>query len=351
MSQPRTKEIAEAASPTPSTPEWGNYADELLLQMRICDLKLKIRGTDLEARIETFYRELDEKEIAFKPGCYLGDEWFCPDGASTIAIPFYLAHPRLKKLEEKMMMEVEGGTEAWCMRLLRHEMGHVLNHAYLLEKEPLWQKLFGPASLDYSESFRARPYSKRFVRHLDGWYAQSHPEEDFAETVAIWLTPGFDWRRQYRGWKALDKLEYVDSLMRKLAGKPPLVISRAKISEASRLSSRLEVYYKRRRRLYAQDFPDFFDSDLRRLFVDSSTAPSAERAAAFLRRSRKPVLEAVSVWTGEPKFTVSRLFRALTERCSELDLRVRNDSSGLEITAYLATLASHYRLTGKFKKL
>lgn len=58
MSQPRTKEIAEAASPTPSTPEWGNYADELLLQMRICDLTLKIRATELEARIEAFYREL-----------------------------------------------------------------------------------------------------------------------------------------------------------------------------------------------------------------------------------------------------------------------------------------------------
>ncbi len=351
MNRARAKEDLETGPHGPSVPDWANYTDEQLLQMRICDLKLKIPGTELESRIEAFYRELDEKAIAFKPVCYLGDEWFCPDGASTIAIPFYLAHPRLKKLEERMMMEVEGGTQAWCMRLLRHEMGHVLNHAYLLEKEPLWQKLFGPPSLDYSESFRARPYSKRFVRHLDGWYAQSHPEEDFAETVAILLTPGLDWRRQYRGWKALDKLEYVDDLMRKLAGKPPLVVSRAKMSEASRLRSRLEGYYKRRRRLYAQDFPDFFDSDLRRLFVDASVAPSAERAAAFLRRSRKPILEAVSVWTGEPKFTVSRLFRALTERCAELDLRVRSDSSDLEITAYLATLASHYRLTGKFKKL
>jgi hypothetical protein len=118
-----------------------------------------------------------------------------------------------------MMMEVEGGTESWCMRLLRHEMGHVLNHAYLLEKDRQWQKMFGPASLEYSESFRAQPYSRRFVRHLEGYYAQSHPEEDFAETVAIWLTPDLDWRQQYRGWKALQKLEYVDELMHKLAGK------------------------------------------------------------------------------------------------------------------------------------
>lgn len=335
---------------SPSGPDWANLTDEQLLQTRICDLKLKIPGTELEPRIEAFYGELGERGIAFKPVCYLGDEWFCPDGASTIAIPFYLAHPRLKKLEEKMMMEVEGGNEAWCMRLLRHEMGHVLNHAYLLDKDKTWQKLFGPPSLDYSENFRARPYSKRFVRHLDGWYAQSHPEEDFAETVAIWLTPGLDWRHKYRGWRALDKLEYVDAVMRKLSGRPSLAASKIKISEASRLRSRLEAYYRKRRRLFAQDFPDFFDSDLRRLFIDASAAPSNERAAAFLRRSTKSVLEAVSVWTGEPKFTINRLLRELTERCAELDLRVRSESTGMEIVAYLATLAAHYRLTGKFKQ-
>ncbi|HMA81156.1 MAG TPA: hypothetical protein VKR81_09710, partial [Candidatus Binatia bacterium] len=202
----------------------------------------------------------------------------------------------------------------------------------------------------YSESFRARPYSRGFVRHLDGYYAQSHPEEDFAETVAIWLTPHLDWRRQYRGWKALTKLEYVDELMRKLAGKPPLVFAKTKMSEASRLRSRLALYYKRRRKTYAQDFPEFFDADLRRLFIDAGAAPDNERAAAFLRRSSKMILQAVSTWTGEPKFTLNRLLRALTERCAELELRLRNPSAAVEVTAFLATLASHYRLTGKFKK-
>ncbi len=350
MNRSRAKEAPETSQPAHSTPDWASSTDEQLLETRICDLGLKIPGTDLESRIEAFHRELDEKEISFKPACYLGDEWFCPDGASTIAIPFYLAHRRLKKLEERMMMEVEGGTAAWCMRLLRHEMGHVLNHAYLLAKEPLWQKFFGRPSLPYSRSFRSRPYSKRFVRHLDGWYAQTHPEEDFAETVAIWLTPGLDWRQQYRGWRALDKLEYVDGLMRKLAGKPSLALSRVKICEASRLRSRLKTYYQRRRRMYAQDFPDFFDSDLRRLFTDSSAAPSTEPAATFLRRSRRPILNAVSVWTDEPKFTVNRLLRALIERSAELDLKLRTDSPGLEVAAYLSALASHYRLTGKFKR-
>jgi len=324
-------------------------SDDELLQMRICDLKLKIAGSELESRIEKFYAELSAKGIGVKPLCYLGDEWFCPDGCATIAIPFYLAHPRLKKLEDKMMMEVEGGTESWCMRLLRHEMGHVLNHAYLLQKDKGWQKMFGPPSLEYSESFRARPYSRRFVRHLDGYYAQSHPEEDFAETVAIWLTPELGWRQQYKGWTALKKLAFVDELMGKLAGKPPLVLSRTKMSESGRLRSRLGVYYKRRRRLYAQEFPDFFDADLQKLFVSAAAAPDNERAAVFLRRSSKLILSAVSAWTGEPKFTLNRLLRALIDRCSELDLRLRAQSAGVEIAAYLATLASHYRSTGKFK--
>ena len=250
------------------------------------------------------------------------------------------------------MMEVEGGTELWYMRLLRHEMGHVMNHAYLLDKKRQWRKLFGSAAMSYSESFHARPYSKRFVRHLGDWYAQSHPEEDFAETFAIWLTPGLDWRRQYQGWKALEKLEYVDGLMKSLAGRPALISSRVKMSEASRLRSRLKNYYAHRRRIYARDFPDFFDSDIRRLFVDASEMPSGDRAAAFLRRYRKPILEAVSTWTGEPKFTINRLFRELSRRCAELDLRLRKEAglSSLEISAYLAALASRYRFTGKFKK-
>jgi hypothetical protein len=315
------KPTAPAHAPF-AAPDLSGKSDDELLQMRICDLRVKIAGTELEPRIQRFFDELAAKGISFTPLCYLGDEWFCPEGSAAIAIPFYLAHARLKKLEERMMMEVEGGTETWCMRLLRHEMGHVLNHAYLIDKDRGWQKLFGPPSLEYSESFRARPYSKRFVRHLAGWYAQSHPEEDFAETVAIWLTPGVDWRQ---------------------------VLSKVKMSEASRLRSRLEAYYKRRRRLYAQDFPDFFDADLKKLFIDGSLAPSHERAAAFLRRSSNMLLNAVSAWTGEPKFTLNRVLRALTQRCAELDLRLRSESAGVEVSAYLATLASHYRLTGKFK--
>src|SRR5947207_1359967 len=156
-SEPSTEKSA-APRPPDAPPDPASMSDEELLRTRICDLKLKIAGTEIESRVDKFYAELAAKGITIKPNCYLGDEWFCPEGSATIAIPFYLAHPRLKKLEEKMMMEVEGGTETWCLRLLRHEMAHVLNDGYLVEKDKRWQKKFEPTSIQYSENFRARQY-------------------------------------------------------------------------------------------------------------------------------------------------------------------------------------------------
>ena len=35
--------------------------------------------------------------------------------------------------------------------------------------------------------------------HLDPWYAQSHPDEDFAETFAVWLTPEVQLEDALRG--------------------------------------------------------------------------------------------------------------------------------------------------------
>jgi len=106
--------------------------------------------------------------------------------------------------------------------------------------------------------YRPRPYSHGFVVHLDDWYAQSHPDEDFAETFAVWLTPGLDWRTRYRIWKALQKLEYVDELMKSLAGKPPLPMPEYRVADYDCLSIKLKTYYARKRKEYEHSFPDFY---------------------------------------------------------------------------------------------
>ncbi len=200
--------------------------DDELLRMRICDLGLRIEGSQLDGRIAQLYAELAARGLTLQPPCYLGDEWFSPVPTPAIAIPFYLAHPRLEQLELSQMLDVEGGSPAQCQGLLRHECGHAFDHAWRFSSRPKWRRIFGRPDAEYSpEHYRPRPYSKSFVRHLPNWYAQAHPEEDFAETFAVWLALSRDdWRKRYKGWKAIEKLEYVDTLMEEARKKPPVVV-------------------------------------------------------------------------------------------------------------------------------
>ena len=201
--------------------EWAEWSDERLLDLRLSDLDLRIQGSSLEPLIAQVRREVAERGLRFRPHFWLSDEWFSPDGVPGVAIPFFLAHPRLARLEQSQMLEVEGGTPEWCLRILRHEVGHAVENAYGLRRLRRRRQLFGLSSQRYPQFYTPKPYSKSFVLHLDSWYAQSHPDEDFAETFAVWLTPGSDWEHRYQGWKALQKLEYMDELMKQIAGRPP----------------------------------------------------------------------------------------------------------------------------------
>lgn len=326
--------------------------------MRICDLDLEIQGSELEERVETLYRELESRQLLFRPKVYLGDEWFSPEGVPSIAIPFFLAHPRLKKLEEDMMLEAEGGTFEWCMKILRHETGHCLDHAYQFSRRKRWQEIFGSPAVEYApETYRPRPYSKSFVHNLDNWYAQSHPDEDFAETFAVWLNPEIDWREEYSDWPgALEKLEYVDHLMQEVKKKKPRVTRGPHLYAAHRMKKTLEKYYSRRKKEHATEYPDFYDSDLRRIFCGDPSLPKREYAAArFMQKNRKEIVKTVAYWTKEKKYAINSLVRQLTERCAELDLRTavpggEDPKLSFEIAAYLATLVMHHLFTGEFKR-
>ena len=333
-------------------PPWVALPDDELLELRIRDLGVHIEGSNLEPRVAKLYAELESRGLGLEPPCYLGDEWFCPDGVPAIAIPFYLAHPRLKQLELHQMMEVEGGTPEWCAQLLRHECGHALDHAYRFSSRAKWRRVFGSPDVDYEpERYRPRPYSRSFVRHLPNWYAQAHPDEDFAETFAVWLgSAPEEWRARYRGWKALEKLEYVDALMRDATRKPPTVTGGRLRAEASKMRSTLARHYAARRKLWEQDQPGFYDADLRRIF--GSEPVGGGTAAAFMRWKRKSIVASVVRWTGQRKYVVDELAGKLVQRCSELGLYARVDevSLALEVGAYLATLVTHHLYTGRFKR-
>jgi hypothetical protein len=327
--------------------EWVDYGDEQLLDVRLADLPLRIEGT-LAGRIEQLRAELAGRGLRLPIHFYLADEWFTPDGATSIAIPFYLAHHRLEKLEEAQMFEVEGGEHEWGMRILRHEAGHAIDNAFRLRLKRQRREIFGNPSTPYPEFYTPRPHSKSFVLHLDSWYAQSHPDEDFAETFAVWLTPNSEWRTRYSGWPAVKKLEYMDALMRSLRDKDPRVDNPAEIDPLPKLRKTLRQHYRTKRRHYGVDYPNFYDRDLRRLFSDAPEFADNITAAQFIARIRRPVRRVVANWTGIYQYTIDQVLEDMIARCRELKLRlaVSEDVARQEFTVLLTVQAMNYLHSG-----
>ncbi len=332
-------------------PVWASWPDDKLLDVRICDLGLGIEGTPLERRIAEVHQELEAKGIRFRSHYWLSDEWFTPDGVPGVAIPFYLAHPRLARLELSQMLEVEGGTRAWCMRILRHEIGHAIDNAYRLQRRRRRQKLFGKPSTPYPEVYIPRPYSKSFVLHLDPWYAQSHPDEDFAETFAVWLTPHSMWRRRYTDWPALRKLEYMDELMREIANREPIVATPRTVEPIRRVRRTLRLHYKRKREHYGLEYPNFYDRDLRRLFSDASEHATNMPADRFIKRVRRDVRRLVARWTATYQYTIDQVIEDIVTRCGELKLHLRTseDRTKQDFTVLLTVLTMNYLHGGRHR--
>jgi len=330
--------------------EWATWPDDRLLGLRFSDLGVAIEGTALEARIAQVNAELDERGLV-RPHYYLSNEWFTPDGVSGIAAPFYLAHPRLEKLERSQMLEVEGGDPASCLRILRHEAGHAIDNAYNLRRRPTRRRLFGRPDVEYPDYYTPKPYSKSFVLHLDHWYAQSHPDEDFAETFAVWLDPASAWRTKYEGWLAHRKLEYIDRLMRQIAGTRPKVRSKREVDPLRRLTTTLAEHYRRKREHYGLDHPDFYESDLRKLFSDAPEYARRMSAARFVRRIRKDVRATVASFTDSYQYTIDQLLEKIIQRCRELNLHLTDDEEAarIDFMVFLTVQTMNYLHGGRHR--
>ncbi len=304
----------------PPAADWTSWPDQRLLDLRLCDLGLSLEDTLVGRCIERLDREMAERGFRFRPHYWIAEDWFTPDGVPGVAVPFYLTHPRLARLERNQVMEVEGGNRTWCMRILRHELGHAIDNAYRLRRRRRRQQLFGLSSEPYPDHYTPKPYSRRFVQHLDAWYAQSHPDEDFAETFAVWFgTRG--WRRRYAGWPALDKLRYVDELMGEIAPQKPLVTTRRTVDPVQRLRKTLREVYAEKRERFGLDYPNFYDRDLLRLFSNAPHDARHPTAASFVRKLRRGLRAEVARWTGASQYTIDQVLADITGRCQELDLR------------------------------
>jgi hypothetical protein len=323
---------------------WESLSDDQLLSLRFCDLKLAIQGTELQDAILRLYRELELRGIRFRPHCWLAQEWFSPDGIPGIAIPFYLAHRRLMSIERRLMREVEGGNRNWLMRILRHEAGHAIDSAYRLRRRAHWRAVFGPASLPYPDTYRPRPGSRRFVQHLGAWYAQAHPTEDFAETFAVWLKPHSPWRREYVGWPAFAKLEFIDRLARDIGQVKPPVADRSTIEEVGQETRTLRQHYEQKLARYRMPRRSGADELLLKVFTAAPRSRDWPKAASVLREMRHGLRQQILRSGAFSEYLVHQVLRLMIERCESLNLHLRGSRRELkpQLLWVIARLAESY---------
>jgi len=341
--QPNVEQV-----PAPSKPDGAAPTEPpSLLNARICDLGLTIEGSGVDRFVQQLYRELEDKRIMkFRPVCYLTDEWGCPSGEPTIGIPFYLARPDLAQIERENN-DLEDTRE--IMKYLRHEAGHAFNYAYRLHRTPEWKQIFGPYRRPYRENYRPVLFSRDYVRYLPGWYAQKHPDEDFAETFAVWMTPRSNWRKKYRGWGAMAKLQYMDRIGRDLGNVDPLRKRGTPDITVQDMEMTIAEFYRHE----TEQMPLLdvnVDDDLTAVFRRIVRKNNAEPAQSFLERHRKTLIDQIASWTAMPRPLVRKLMESVAKRSAEMGLTVdkRKQPEQLsEFTVFITTMIMNHLARSK----
>jgi hypothetical protein len=340
-------------APSSSLPfnSWETIRCELL-HSRVCDLGLHIDGSPVEPFTQRLHREFAAKELQFRPTFYLTDTWGCPDRVPVIGIPFYLADRRLSRIEEEQTGEVEDGP--MVMMLLRHEAGHTISYAYRLWKDPGWAEVFGPFSKPYREAFHPQPQSREFVRHIYSsqhgrTYAQKHPDEDFAETFAVWLTPRSNWRRRYHYWPALRKLRYVDALMRRIRKRKPRRTSGKLLNPVEEMTVPLAEHYGQRAERFRAAAQGFVDDKLRTVFPRIA-GNSALPARDILQKHHKDLLNRLTRWSSLDEEAANAILLKLEDRAGALRLKLRRRQEHeklLDVAAMATALAVEFSYCGR----
>jgi hypothetical protein len=327
-----------------------------LLNTRICDLKLDLEQTLLYGCIKKLYEELDKKRL-FRPPYYFtcaGDEWGCPDRVPIVGIPFHLADDRLVRIEREMGYATYDKQD--LMALLRHEAGHAINYAYELFDEKEWREVFGDFYATYPTNFRFKfnPFSRSYVKSQGEpkYYAQAHPDEDFAETFAVWLTPRSNWRNVYKKWPSLKKLEYVDKVMRRLRNSRPLVTTGPLDSAYDSKTYTLIEYYGEALDNFKDKALGIYDEDLSRIFSISSTGHKRTSPAKdLIRKNRRFLVETISRWTGAREKVVVPVIGRFFLRCRELKLLYAPDEESYCLASLCSlgtTVVMNYLHTGRY---
>jgi hypothetical protein len=323
-----------------------------LLKSRISRLGLAVEGSSLERYVARLRREMEAKRLRFRPEVYLTDGWGCPDRTPVIGIPFYLADPRLTRLEEEQAGDAEDPRT--IMMLLRHEAGHAVNYAYRLWRRPSWTEIFGPFTKPYRDSFRPDRTSRHYVRHVSAYpygrtYAQKHPDEDFAETFAVWLTPRSDWRRRYRHWPVIRKLLYVDGLMKEIRGRLPESRRGRYLRPVDRMNLTLAEHYGKKAERFRRDARGYVDDSLHDAFP-AARGQVLRPASSLFKRYHDRLIERVVHWSVLTPAEADALLRKLEARARALGLGYRPGAEGerlMDVVSLVIALALDYAYTGR----
>jgi len=237
-------------------------------------------------------------------------------------------------------------------------MGHVVNYAYRLYEREGWAARFGPFTRPYPEEYTPRPFSRDYVRHLPGWYAQKHPDEDWAETFAVWMTGGRDWRAEYAGWPvALAKLEYCDRVLREVAGTPP-VLGTDEPAGADEDEDGADVFEVTLADFYGEweeltELPGL-DGALRSAFEDAADwREGAERrpVSGLVRAIESELVANVFRWTGhfpERTLPLLRLIARRADEAGQVYPADRESAAVVSLTALVTALAMNHVYRGDY---
>lgn len=300
----------------------NEMTDSEILALRFCDLPVTLKGSTVEQRAKVVFDELARRGIRFRPSLWIAHEWYNPDGTAGFAVPFYLLHPRLTRLERTMMYEAEGASLPESMSILRHETGHAVDEAFKLRQLDDYRRVFGSPNKIYPTEYSADSDSRDYVQHLNAWYAQSHPCEDFAETFAVWLRTERSWRWRYRDWPAQEKLLVVDQWMHERRNKRPRLKPKRQQNELRSCTRTLAEHYEEKREFYAVEAEDEFDGALHRIFKRQDTAGGGHASAASLLTSNSARLRRrIAKPLGIPAYVVDQVLRQFVHRARILKLR------------------------------
>jgi hypothetical protein len=330
-----------------------------LLQSRICDLTLKVEDTLFDCLAQVT-GELRAKGITFIPGYYLGDDDFwTADRATSVNVPWYLANTLLWQIVNDHLFEYSRDE---VLMYLRHETGHAINYAFELWKRKDWTQTFGEFRRPYRDVYSSNSWSREYVRYLHRagmyHYAQKHPDEDFAETFAVWLDPTSRWRRRYRDWQvALAKLEYIDRII-DVEGVCRGTPHNQRMGKRVGFETIKETVADYLDIAHAVD-PDLVEyrRDLLEIFPRRSerarSTQNALSAARFIQQHQRVLTDKIGGWIGDSdRRVISRFLRQLQALCTYEHLVVpesqRNEKLvDLTIVATWHVLDGIHRLSGE----